>query len=69
MNLPNVFSFNSKQNKVLGWVNFCASGICPSLHNTPDIEGSVVRARRVGHDGGYTALEHANGSAAPLVSH
>jgi hypothetical protein len=48
MNLPHVFSFNCEQNKVLGWDNFCASGICPSLHNTPDIEGSVARARMMG---------------------
>jgi hypothetical protein len=48
MNLPNVFSFNSEQNKVLGWDDFCASGICPSLHNTPDIEGSVARERQLG---------------------
>ena len=69
MNLPNVFSFNSEQNKVLGWDKFCALGICLSLHNTPDIEGSVVQERQLGYDGGHTALEHANGSAAPLVSH
>jgi hypothetical protein len=69
MNQPNVFSFNSEQNKVLGSDDFCASGICPSLHNTPDIEGLVVRERQLGYDGGHTALEHANGSTAPLVSH
>jgi len=69
MNLPNVFSFNSEQNKVLGWNNFCTSGICPSLHNTPDIEGLVAQEMQLGYDGGHTALKHANGSAAPLVSH
>jgi hypothetical protein len=69
MNLPNVFSFNSEQNKVLGWEDFCASGICPSLHNTPNIEGSVARDRQLGYNGGHAALKHANGSAGPLVSH
>ena len=69
MNVPNVFSFNSEENKVLGWDNFCPSGICPSLHNTPNIEGSVARERQLGYDGGHTPLEHANGSAAPLASH
>jgi hypothetical protein len=53
MNLPNVFSFNCEQNKILGWDNFCTSGIGLSLHNTPDIEGSVVRERQLGYDGIY----------------
>jgi hypothetical protein len=69
MNLPNVFSFNSEQNEVLGWDNFCATGISGSLHNTPNIEGLVAQERQLGYDGGHTALKHANGSAAPLVGH